>query len=85
MINEKTLIPIGLVVTLLTFAGWVGRVHSETETNTHDIEQIRADRSVQLLEMNKMVGTIREQLGTMDGKIQYIYDATIKRERVMGR
>lgn len=98
IISEATLIPAGLVITLLGLAFWVGTVSSTATNNTrdlavlrddsqHGIEYVRDQRqkfdeilSNRMREQDKVMADVQQRVAKMEGKIDLIYDAVVRKK-----
>jgi len=81
-ISDKSKVTLGIVITLLGLAFWVGSVHSMTVTNGRDIDKvaiarIEADRRLadRLREDEQTFSDVVGRLSRIEGQVQYIYDA----------
>lgn len=66
VLSDTTLLPISLVGSLIGIAFWVGSLDKQVQMNAVDAAAMKA-----------AIVDIRATVANIDGKVQYIYDATV--------
>lgn len=64
-INQNTLIPIGLVISLFGFVSWITTLHNNTKANSETILEIKSKQR----DYEQKLDTIIEKLGRIEGKL----------------